>query len=112
MARIYANENFPLPAVEGLRQHGHEVLTTTESGKAGRAIPDPEVLAFAVEENRILLTLNRRHFIRLHQNNPNRAGIIVCSFDPDFAALATRIHDAVEQQLDMAGKLIRINRPG
>jgi hypothetical protein len=38
MARLYANENFPLPAVEELRCLGHEVLTSSESGNAGRAI--------------------------------------------------------------------------
>lgn len=30
MARLYANENFPLPAVEELRRLGHDVLTTYE----------------------------------------------------------------------------------
>jgi hypothetical protein len=66
MFRFYANENFPLPPVESLRQLGHDVLTTMESGKSGQAIPDSEVLEFATAESRILITLNRRHFIRLH----------------------------------------------
>ena len=35
MARLYANENFPLPVVEELRRLGHEVLTTYEAGDAG-----------------------------------------------------------------------------
>lgn len=43
-------------------------------------------------ESRIMLTLNRRHFIRLHQATPDRGGIIVCTYDPDFEALAGRIH--------------------
>lgn len=112
MARLYANENFPLPAVETLRQFGHEVLTTADSGKASQAIPDTEVLAFAVEESRIVLTLNRRHFIRLHQSRPNHAGIIVCTFDQDFAALAKRVHKAIQREPNMSGKLVRVNRPG
>ncbi|NVM30155.1 MAG: DUF5615 family PIN-like protein [Candidatus Helarchaeota archaeon] len=37
MARLYANENFPLPVVEELRKLGHNVLTIQETGKAGRA---------------------------------------------------------------------------
>ena len=28
MARLYANENFPLPVVNELRRLGHDVLTT------------------------------------------------------------------------------------
>jgi hypothetical protein len=77
MARLYSNENFPLPSVEALRTRGHDVLTSLESGKAGQAIPDEAVLAFAVNDERILLTLNRKHFIRLHALKPNHAGIIV-----------------------------------
>jgi hypothetical protein len=111
MARLYANENFPLPTAEALRRLGHDVLTTVESGRAGQAIPDPAVLAFAVAEHRIVVTLNRRHFIRLHQTTPTHAGIVVCTFDPDFAALAQRIHSALEAQPQMAGQLVRVNRP-
>jgi|SRR5689334_12497888 uncharacterized protein DUF5615 len=112
MALLYANENFPLPAVEELRRLGHDVLTTYESGRAGTAIPDDEVLAYSVAERRILLTINRKHFIRLHRQKPDHTGMIVCAFDLDFAALGQRIHEALTVQSDMNGQLIRINRPG
>ena len=111
MADCYANENFPLPVVEALRRLGHNLLTTYESGKAGQAIPDEEVLAFASSESRIVLTLNRRHFIRLHQTAPDHSGMIVCTYDPDFEALANRIHVEFETHSDWHGRLIRINRP-
>ena len=111
MADCYANENFPLPAVEALRRLGHNLLTTYESGQAGQAIPDEEVLAFASSESRIVLTLNRRHFIRLHQTAPDHSGMIVCTYDPDFEALANRIHVELETHSDWHGRLIRINRP-
>ena len=111
MARCYANENFPLPTVEALRHVGHDVLTTADSGRAGQAMPDADVLAFAVAAQRIVLTLNRRHFIRLHQTTPGHAGIVVGTFDPDFVALAQRIHTALEAQPQMAGQLVRVNRP-
>ena len=111
MARFYANENFPLPAVVSLRQLGHDVLTTVESGKAGQAIPDSDVQSFASTESRILVTLNRRHFIRLHSETPHHAGIIVCTFDANFLALAQRIHDSVKTQLQLTGQLLRVNRP-
>jgi uncharacterized protein DUF5615 len=112
MAQLYANENFPLPVAEELRRLGHDVLTTYESGRAGIAIPDDQVLAFSAAEKRVLLTINRKHFIRLHRHKPDHTGIIVCTFDLDFAALAQRIHDALTAQSDMNGQLIRINRPG
>lgn len=56
MARLYANENLPLPVVEELRRLGYDVLTTYESGQAGQATPDEDILAFAVAEKRILVT--------------------------------------------------------
>jgi hypothetical protein len=66
MARLYANENFPLPVVAALRQAGHDVITVAETGKAEQAWPDEDVLEFATQDDRALLTLNRKHFIRLH----------------------------------------------
>ena len=111
MARIYSNENVPLPVVEQLRRLSHDVLTTLDAGNAGKALPDEAVLGFAVAQNRILITLNRKHFIRLHSSNPDHHGIIVCSVDPDFTAQAHRIHEAVEAIGSLEGKLIRVNRP-
>lgn len=110
MAALYTNENFPLPAVLELRRLGHDVLTIQETGRADRAIPDDAVLAFAVEGRRVLITLNRRHFIQLHGSGHPHAGIIVCTFDPDFVALARRIHQALTIEMDMTGKLVRVNR--
>lgn len=69
MARFYANENFPRQVVDALRQLGHDVLTILETGKAGISWPDEEVLAFAVAEQRVLITLNRKHFRILHAVN-------------------------------------------
>lgn len=70
MARLFADENFPLPVVEALS-----------------------------------------NFVRLHDVEPNHAGIIVCSFDLDFDGQAERIDQAVATQESMVGRLIRVNRP-
>lgn len=110
MARLYADENFPLPVVAFLRRFGHDVLTTKEAGKANQRIPDEDVLTFAVSLKRGLLTLNRRHFIRLHQLNPDHAGIIVCTEDPDFEGAAIGINDAILASTTLNGKLIRVVR--
>ncbi len=74
MARFYADENFPKAVVEELRRFGHDVSTVFESGMANRATPDAEVLDLAIAERRVLLTLNRKHFIRLHAQRPITAG--------------------------------------
>ena len=112
MTRLYANENFPFPVVEELRRLGHDVLTIQETGRAGQAMPDEAVLAFARDADRILLTLNRKHFIRLHREQRAHAGIIACTVDADFIGLAQRVHDAIAANDSLTGQLIRVNRPG
>lgn len=112
MARFYTNENFPRPAAEELRRLGHDVLTVQEAGYSGQAVPDEQVLDFAKTQERAVVTLNRKHFVRLHQERPDHCGIIVCTFDSDFSGLARRIHEAVKGQEPLAGGLLRVNRPG
>ncbi len=111
MARLYSNENFPIPVVNVLRELGHDILTIQESGRSNEAVSDADVLLLAISEDRAVLTLNRRDFIRLHNERPEHAGIIVCTVDPDFAAQAQRIHDGIAQTPNLHGLLIRINRP-
>jgi predicted nuclease of predicted toxin-antitoxin system len=109
--KLYADEQYPYPVVKCLRELGHDVLTVREAGKANQRIPDDEVLAFATSLDRVLVTQNRKDFIQLHRVQPNHAGIIVCTDDRNWDALAQRIHDAVEGEESLQGKLIRIVRP-
>lgn len=111
MARLLSDENFPEPVVEALRDLGHDVLTLSQIGHAGVAAPDEQVLKLAVEEGRAVVTLNRRHFIRLHETDSRHPGILVCTFDPDFASQAKRIHQALVDCGELAGRLLRVNRP-
>ena len=112
MARLYSNENFPLQVVEELRRLGHDLLTIQETGRANQSLSDEEVLNFATAEERAILSLNRRHFIRLHQAGVAHAGIIACTFDADFVRQAQRIHEAVINQPSLASQLLKVNRPG
>jgi hypothetical protein len=111
VARLYSNENFPLPVVNALRGLGHDVVTIQERGRAGEAVSDPEVLKLAVSEDRAVLTINRKDFIKLHRIDPDHAGIIVCTLDSDFTGQATRIHDALVRCPDLKRQLLRVNRP-
>lgn len=110
MARLYANENVPLPVVEELRRLGHDVVTIQEAGKAGQSLPDEAVLQSARTDDRAVLTLNRKHFVRLHGKIPEHAGIIVCTVDLDFVSLARRIHAAIQARPQLCGRLIRVDR--
>jgi predicted nuclease of predicted toxin-antitoxin system len=111
LARLYADENFPKPAVDALRRLGHDVLTVAEAGHAGLGIPDEAVLVFAHADGRALLTHNRKHFRNLHRGGWPHSGIILCTEDTDFDSLAARIDQALSQVADVPGQVIRVTRP-
>jgi len=111
MARLYADEGFPKPVVEELRRLGHDVVTAQEAGKASQKIPDADVLAFAISQNRAVLTRNRRHFIRLHSQTRSHSGIIVCTEDEDFLGQASRIDQAIAGLANLDNQLVRVYRP-
>ena len=94
--------------VQSIRGYGHDVLTSFEAGKANQRILDSEVLAFSTEQGRTLLTLNRHDFNQLHNQNPDHAGIIVCTQDVDIQGQAERIHLAISLHESLVGKLIRV----
>ena len=112
MARRYANENFPLPAVEALRRLGHDVLTTREVGRTEAL--DEQQLAFATHEGRVFLTHNRRDFRRLHrqwtEEGRRHSGIIISShllldeLERRFLRLLARYSEA-----DIQGQLIPLH---
>jgi predicted nuclease of predicted toxin-antitoxin system len=108
MARLYADEQFPFEVVEHLCDLGHDVLTVQAAGNANLKIPDDRVLEFATINNRVVLTLNRKDFKRLHRSpweHPNCAigintrrvmrlpAIDVCSFHDVFTNLLDRMLD-------------------
>lgn len=95
MPALYADENFPAPVVRELRHLGHDVLTAHEAGKANLKIP-------------VLLTLNRRHFLRIHASRQH-SGIALCTADPDFVGQAHRIHEALAGRAEWANTILRIN---
>ena len=111
MARLYADEDIPRSVSVRLRELGHDVLTVREAGKDGRGIPDDQVLSFAHSEGRAVVSRNRKHFVRLHGKSPAHSGIIVFTEDLEYAALADRIHAAIVAEGDLAGRLIKVNRP-
>ncbi len=105
---LYADEDFPFPAVEELRRLGHDVVTAHEDGRT--ATPDPDVLARAHALGRVMLTYNRRHYERLHRKGQAHSGILSATQDHNHPALAARIHAT------LAGRspgpwCLRVNRP-
>jgi predicted nuclease of predicted toxin-antitoxin system len=110
VARFYADEQFPRRVVELLRGLGHDVLTVQEAERRGDS--DPEVLAFATNDNRSVITLNRKDFFKLHRLSQEHSGIIACTDDRHRERLADNIHNAVQGLESLAGMEIRVRKPG
>lgn len=69
--------------VKLLQAAGHNVLTVNKAGISGQ--PDPDVLTFAQQNQRILLTRNCNAFLLLHEINPNHWGVLAVYHDADFS---------------------------
>src|SRR5688500_14165716 len=110
MARLYSNENFPRPVVEALRALGHDVLTSLEAGNANRGIEDDQVVRHATALGRAVITHNRRHFHREHRRSAAHAGIITCTVDADYVALAARVNARLLATPDLSGQLIKVTK--
>ena len=105
---LYADEDFPHPAVNELRRMGHDVLTAQDDGRC--TTPDHQILTRAHSLGRAVVTYNRRHYERLHRQRKDHSGIVSATKDDDFPALAARIDAAIAGRTPSRW-CIRVNRP-
>ncbi len=73
--RFYMDQNFLVPVSRALVRRGVDVLTTQEADRCGT--PDPEQLAFATAEERVMVTFDP-DFHALHQSGVEHGGIAWC----------------------------------
>lgn len=111
MANLFADENFPFPAVIFLRHLGHDVATVQERGFGGDKISDREILYLATSEQRAVMTFDRRDYYRLHEEGIPHEGIFACTEDRKYDELAQHIHEAIEHSPRLTGQYIRIVKP-
>ena len=64
--RFYADENLPRAIIEELRQLDYDVLTSYEAQQANKSISDENVLKFAQERNKLIITLKNSTELRCH----------------------------------------------
>ena len=109
MVKFYSNENLPLAMVKALRDKGYDVLTSFEAGQANQGIPDDQVLVYATELDRVVITLNRDDFIALHRQGIDHRGIVVCKTDRDYQGQIDFLHGylAIESG-SLVNRLIRV----
>jgi predicted nuclease of predicted toxin-antitoxin system len=78
--RLLANENFPLDAVEALREAGHDVAWIREDT---RGAPDDKILQRAQEENRIVVTFDKDFGeLAFRSKLPAQSGVILFRITP------------------------------
>ncbi|MFZ4475340.1 MAG: DUF5615 family PIN-like protein [Saprospiraceae bacterium] len=112
MARLFGDENFDVQAMTLLQSLGHDVLTAKDAEMINQRISDQDVLHFATNQERAVVTFDRRDYYRLHKENPTHSGIIACTYDANSQALAERIHESIDlESNDLANKFLRIYRP-
>lgn len=113
IARLYSNENFPLDIVTKLRHLGHDVLTSYDAQQANQGIPDDEVLKFAHQQERAVITLNRKDFIELHDLGQEHSGIILCKEcqgNFDYEQQALKVHELILEASELKSRLFRVKK--
>jgi Domain of unknown function (DUF5615) len=101
----------PIQIVHKLRRLGFDVLTVqqfqgTSEPKVG--LTDEQVLEIAILQRRAVLTLNGKHFRRLHHRTPSHQGILVCDESDEWTKRAKEIDEAVKDNAPLIGKLIDV----
>jgi predicted nuclease of predicted toxin-antitoxin system len=77
---LLANENFPLDAVQALRDAGHDVTWIREDS---RGAPDDKILQRAQEENRIVVTFDKDFGeLAFRSKLPAQSGVILFRLTP------------------------------
>ncbi len=78
MIRFHLDEHVSPAIAAGLRQRGIDVTTTIEAALQGR--PDPELLAFAMAEDRVIVT-HDHDFLIADAHGTAHTGIAYCHQD-------------------------------
>jgi predicted nuclease of predicted toxin-antitoxin system len=76
--RYFTDEHVPTVIANGLRKRGVDVLTVSEAGLLGTE--DEDLLAFAREERRVIVTQDR-DFLRLAAQAADHPGVTFASQD-------------------------------
>jgi predicted nuclease of predicted toxin-antitoxin system len=110
--RLLADENFPRPLIDFLRDNGHDVLWAGIDLASGK---DSLLLDFAESEGRILLTLDKDFWqIALQRRTPvQRSGVVLFRFHPaNPSTLLPLVRTFIEAERTWAGHVSAITVKG
>ncbi len=106
MANLLLDEDVDVRLAEYLTRLGHDVVTV--SGLGMWSTPDHDVLLFAAQANRAVVTRNRNDFYALHAASANPAGIVVIRSANNIQQLAERIDRRVRREEPLTGKIFQV----
>lgn len=100
--RLLANENFPLEAINSLRERGHDVVWIRTEAPG---IRDEDVLARARNESRVVVTFDKDFGeLAFHSGLPASSGIILFRITPRSPEFVARLAaDAIGSRDDWVG---------
>jgi predicted nuclease of predicted toxin-antitoxin system len=102
--RLLANENFPRVAILALRELGHDVFWVAEGCPSVR---DQLVLDLAVQESRVLLTLDKDFGeLAFRQGLPATCGIVLFRMTPVPSLVAESARLVFAENADFVGKFV------
>ena len=104
-----ADENFPRPALEALREAGWDVFSIAEECPG---VPDEDVAALCEDQRRILLTFDKDFGeLVFHRGLPAGSGVVLFRIPPDSPEKAADVALAlVQSQPDLAGLFCVVTR--
>ena len=105
----------PVRIVNKLRRLGYDVVTVQQlqgTSEPEIGLLDEFVLDTARTLRRAVLTMNEKHFCRLHYAKPGHHGVIICTQTPDWTKRAKEIDDAIKGEAPLLGKLIYVPAKG
>ena len=109
--RLLADENFPRLVVQELRSRGHDVVWISEERPG---IGDSEVLAFATNDKRLLITLDKEDFGELvfRDKQPAPFGIILFRIQQNTLDVTQTIIAELESRTDWTGYFSTVDKNG
>ncbi len=107
--KLLTNENVAGSVVKALRDAGFDVLSAKESM---RGAPDPQVLARAASEHRVLVTHDKDFGdLAVRQGLPATSGVILVRLQGlDRDALVRRLVSALTSRSDWAGHMSTLTK--
>jgi len=105
---LLGDEDFNHKVLKGLADASYDVTSIRDLGLDRQWFSDEDVLKTAIELGRIVLTHNKRDFIRLHRKTNQHPGIITCYQTSDHDTLTGKILQLLEEVDSFENNLFRI----